>query len=466
MGSRLICAAIACLFFATAAFAFDSGSTGSDGALSPNVDTEIQVPASGILNYSSINIPSGVTVRFLRNALNTPVTLLVSGDATIAGGINVSGQAAPDANGAGNGNVADDGLPGEGGPGGYAGGLGGTIDSTPAHARNGQAGIGPGGGRPAPGTAYNCFGGGGSFGTRGEAAGCGGTQSDTYANPDLLPMVGGSGGAGGTAFLSLGGSGGGGGGGALLIAVSGTLQVTGTILANGGKGGDVGNAVNAGGTTGGGGSGGAIRLVATTLTGNGTVNAVGGIGGAFSSYSNTTDGGAGRIRFEAETFQRTASTNPPYTQGLPGSLFVDGLPTIRISAVAGQPAPAEPTGHSDIILPANAPNPVAVELATTGVPLGTTISVIVTPPHGASTMSISSALQGTVDAATATANVSIPDGPSVLLATLSYSVAGTQQQALSRYTDGEKVISVELAASMSGNTTTTLITASGKRVTL
>lgn len=466
MGIRQVCVAAVSVLLAGPVFAFDSGSTGSDGALNPNVDSEVQVPASGILNYSSIDIPSGVTVRFLRNALNTPVTLLVSGNATIAGSIDVSGQAAPDANGAGNGNVADDGLPGEGGPGGYAGGLGGTIDTVPPNARNGQAGIGPGGGRPGPTTAYNCFGGGGSFGTRGEAAGCSGTQSDSYANPDLLPMVGGSGGAGGVAYLSLGGSGGGGGGGALLIAASGTLQVSGSILANGGRGGNVGNALSAGGATGGGGSGGAIRLVATTLTGNGTVNAVGGNGGVFSNYTNTANGGAGRIRFEAETFQRTASTNPPYTQGLPGGLFVDGLPTIRISAVAGQPAPAEPTGHSDIILPANAPNPVAVELATTGVPLGTTISVVVTPPHGAPTTSVSNGLQGTVGAATATANVSLPDGPSVLLATLSYSVAGTQQQALSRYTDGEKVISVELAASMGGNATTTLITASGKRVTL
>jgi hypothetical protein len=451
---------------ATPALAFDSGSTGSDGALTPNVDTTIPLPDDGVLNFTTINIPSGVTVRFLRNALNTPVVLLVSGNASIAGTVSVSAGAAPDSNGAGDGNVADDGLPGIGGPGGYQGGLGGTIDAVPAGARNGQAGVGPGGGLPAPGSAANCYGGGGSFGTRGSVSGCGSVQSETYANPDLLPLVGGSGGSGGNGFLSLGGGGGGGGGGAILIAVSGTLDVTGGIYASGGRGGNVGNAYNTGGTPGGGGSGGAIRLVATSLSGNGVINAAGGAAGTMSNNNPNIAGGAGRIRLEAETLTRTASTNPPFTQGLPGDLVVTGVPTIRISAVGGQAAPAEPTGYADIVLPTDAPNPLAVELATTNVPLGTTISVIVTPPHGAPTTSISSGLQGTLGAATASASINLPDGSSVLLATLSYSVSGTQQQMLSRYTSGEKVISVELAASMSGASQTTLVTASGRRVTL
>lgn len=453
-------------FVAAPAVAFDSGSTGSDGALAPNVDTEIILPADGVLNYTSIDIPTGVTVRFARNALNTPATLLVAGNATIAGSIDVSGLGAPDSNGAGNGNVADDGLPGIGGPGGYQGGLAGTIDTVPANARVAQAGIGPGGGRPSPTTTTNCHGGGGSFGTQGGASGCGNIQSNTYANADLLPMVGGSGGAGGNGFQSLGGGGGGGGGGALLIAVSGTLNVIGSLNANGGAGGIVGNNHNAGGTPGGGGSGGAIRLVATTLTGNGPISAAGGLGGRWANSNPNPFGGAGRIRLEAETLTRTASTNPPFTQGLPGDLFVAGLPTIRISAVAGQAAPAEPTGNADIILPTDAPNPVAIELATTNVPLGTTISVIVSPPHGAPTTSISSGLQGTVGSATATASATLPDGPSVLLATLSYSVSGNQQQALSHYTGGEPVVAVELAAGMNGSSTTILVTNSGRRVVL
>lgn len=454
-------------FVSLPALAFDSGSTGADGALAPNVDTQIALPASGVLNYASINIPTGVTVRFTRNALNMPVTLLVTGNATIAGIIDVSGGAAADSNGAGNGNVADDGLPGSGGPGGFPGGTGGTVDAVPANARIAQAGIGPGGGRPSPAaTSPNCYGGSGSFGTRGATSGCTAVQSDAYGNADLLPIVGGSGGAGGNAFVNTGGGGGGGGAGALLIAVSGTLQITGSVLANGGAGGRVGNNYNEGGTPGGGGSGGAIRLVATTLSGNGAITATGGREGSWTNNNNSGTGGVGRIRLEAETFTRTAATNPPYSQGVPGALVVTGVPTIRIASVAGQAAPAAPTGNSDIVLPADAPNPVAVGLATTGVPLGTTISVIVSPPHGAPTTSISSGLQGAIGAATATASITLPDGPSVLLATLSFSVAGAQQQALSQYTGGEPVMSVELAAGLTGAGQTTLITASGRRVSL
>jgi hypothetical protein len=53
--------------------AFNSGSTGADGALAPAVPTfEVQVPESGVLNYTSINIPQGTTVKFKKNRLNTP----------------------------------------------------------------------------------------------------------------------------------------------------------------------------------------------------------------------------------------------------------------------------------------------------------------------------------------------------------------------------------------------------------
>ena len=60
--------------------AFDSGSTGADGALAPSAPVTIPLPESGVLNYTSINIPAGVTVKFAPNARNTPVTLLVQGE--------------------------------------------------------------------------------------------------------------------------------------------------------------------------------------------------------------------------------------------------------------------------------------------------------------------------------------------------------------------------------------------------
>ncbi len=80
---------LATLAAASAQAAFNSGSTGADGALNPTVNTEIQLPPSGILNYTTVNIPAGVTVKFKKNAANTPVFILASGDVTIAGKIDI-----------------------------------------------------------------------------------------------------------------------------------------------------------------------------------------------------------------------------------------------------------------------------------------------------------------------------------------------------------------------------------------
>lgn len=455
-------------------FAFDSGSSGADGALTPAVDTEVQLPADGILEYTSIDIPAGISVTFSKNALNTPVTLLVSGDATINGTIDVSGSDAPASAGAGDGNLGDDGLPGEGGPGGFDGGRGGMADdSTGADSpRIAQAGIGPGGGFPTISYLDNisCHGSGGSFGTLGTVSwsSCNGAPGPTYGNDDLLPLVGGSGGSGGGGRQSTGGSGGGGGGGALLIAVSGTLTIAGggEIVANGGRSGDVGhdNSLSSGGRVGGGGSGGGIRLIATNLAGSGSVSATGGRMGAYNGYSWNEYGGKGRIRLEAENFTFSGASNPAYSLAEPGQLVISGMPTIRIASVAGTAAPAEPSGHGDIVLPSDAPNPVEVGLETTNVPVGNTITVTVSPPRGHPFSVVSSALQGSEANATATASVDIPDGPSVLLATLSFSTTQQQSTALSRFTGGEPVVRVELASSMNGEARTRLITESGRSV--
>src|SRR5437870_11080266 len=70
---------------------FSSGSTGVDGAFSPAASQTIQVPESGVFNFTTINIPAGVTITYTRNSKNTPVTILASGDITIAGTISVAG---------------------------------------------------------------------------------------------------------------------------------------------------------------------------------------------------------------------------------------------------------------------------------------------------------------------------------------------------------------------------------------
>jgi len=73
-----------------------SGSDGSDGALNPttNLVINMAVRPSGIYQYTSVNVPSGVTVTFLANANNTPVVWLVQSNCTISGYVDVSGQTA------------------------------------------------------------------------------------------------------------------------------------------------------------------------------------------------------------------------------------------------------------------------------------------------------------------------------------------------------------------------------------
>src|SRR5437870_4617392 len=99
---------------------FSSGSSGADGAFTPTTNTTLTLPANGVFNFTTISIPSGVIVRFTRNAANTPVTLLATASVTIAGTLEVSAT-----NG---GNVVDGTFlgsnAGAGGPGGFAGGSG------------------------------------------------------------------------------------------------------------------------------------------------------------------------------------------------------------------------------------------------------------------------------------------------------------------------------------------------------
>ena len=110
---------------------FNSGSTGADGPFSPTGNTTLTLPPSGVFNFTTINIPSGVTVTFTRNAGNTPAILLATGNVTINGTLDVSGSAA-----------GPFGRPGLGGSGGFDGGPGADGITT------GLAGIGlgPGGG--------------------------------------------------------------------------------------------------------------------------------------------------------------------------------------------------------------------------------------------------------------------------------------------------------------------------------
>ena len=451
---------------------FDSGSTGADGAFNPTADTQLDLPPDGVFNYTTVNIPAGVTVTYSKNGLNTPVTILAAGDVTIAGTIDVSGT---------NGSSVDEGnlalvfgrVPG--GPGGLSGGPGGLpVDVNPA--RRGGDGLGPGAGQGAEPDSTDgspCGGAGGGYGSAGVdtsgPGGCMATGGSEYGDAGLLPLIGGSGGGGGTGADSssndIPGASGGGGGGAILIACSGTVNVTGAILARGGRGGNLSNSTS---TTyagaGGGGSGGAIRIVATTIAGDGAIEAVGGSGGSNYKGPAGAKGGDGRIRLEAEHLQTSTLSSPIASIALPQSVFVAGVPSLRITEVGGVPVPAIPTGVDDVKLPGSTANPVIVTFATTDVPLDNTVTLTVTPPDGPSASAQSDVLSGTVDSATATVAVDLPQGPSVLTATVSYTVVAALGDALSRFAMGERVERVLLADGPSGSQTT-FVSVSGKEYT-
>lgn len=466
--------------------AFNSGSTGVDGAFNPTESQEIQLPPNGVFNYTTVNIPSGVTITYKKNAANTPVVILASGNVTIAGKIDVSARPPADA--------GDISGPGRSGPGGYDGGRGGQSGGDASAWVNGlsgpnvgRAGGGPGGGSPAPVRKPGAWsswpaaigaGGGGAFGSAspGPNGNCPVTPGVTYGNLEMLPLVGGSGGGGGAGGAATPGGGGGGGGGALLIASSGTIEVSGSILANGGAAPQSSSAGR--GTQGGGGSGGAIRLVATTIAGNGAISAAGAsyagewavIENAGTKYvvcsggdsGGSNFGGVGRIRLESETLTRTALTTPNYVGGAPSVLFVPGLPTIAISSIGGVNVPAVPTGNGDVSLPSTLPNPVTVTFATRGVTVGSLIKLRVQPPIGAATSVTSAATTGTIDNATTSVSVDLPAGNSILQASVTYTVLASVGDAMSKYAQGERVEQVRLSTTLGGPSMATLITVSGK----
>lgn len=481
--------ALAAALAAPSAFAFDSGSTGADGALAPTVNTQIALPPSGILNYTTVNIPAGVTVTFRKNALNTPVYLLASGNVTIAGAINISGATAADTGTAGDGNQADDGLPGAGGPGGFDGGRGGKDDQAQNVAvMRGGAGLGPGGGLGGIEGEDGCGSDNRRYRYLGVSAGyatisqdgiyiswgspnwCSGLLSvnvngKPYGSAILQPLIGGSGGGGGRGGTNYPGSGGGGGGGALLIASSGTVTLTGSINANGGYGGLIAGAGVGG--PGGAGSGGAVRIVATRVAGNGSVSAQYGClqGTSISSVFSCTyfRSSVGRIRIEGESITYTGSTTPTYVADVPGPIFLASLPSLRIDTVAGVAVPANPTGNADVVLPATQANPVTITFATTNVPTGNTVLFKLIPAYGTPTEVLSPAISGTTASGSTSVQVSLPQGPSTLQATTTYTVVVAMGEALSQFAQNERVEKVQLTATLGGaDSQVKLITVSGK----
>jgi hypothetical protein len=290
--------------------------------------------ASGVWNFTTINVPPSVTVRFKKNAQNTPVRWLATGNVQIDGTIDLNGSFGA--------NALAPGISAAGGPGGYDGGRGGVaFNSSASYA--GTPGQGPGGGLP--GTSPQ------TSPTNLRDAGWGsynGTTT-TYGNVYLQPLLGGSGGGGGASSDTSNGGNGGGGGGAILIASSLDIFLNGLIRANGG------DREYGGGSYGGVGSGGAILLRADRVTGAGTLQA----------YAANTGTPNGRIRVEAYVRSMTGSRVPAEVVALPAANGeLNQLGTLTVVSVDGVNVVQPPSGNlqtPDVVFSDSGPVTVVVQ---------------------------------------------------------------------------------------------------------
>lgn len=360
---------------------FDSGSNGSFGPLVVDGTTGnrlIALPPDGILNCTTVNIQSPYSLTFTKNAKNTPAYILATGDVNIAGAIYVLGSN----------NVGRRG--GDAGPGGFAGGQGGSNPSN---------GFGPGGGKG--GWYYNdgampagrFIRGGGGFATTGSPAETGGS---IYGNPLLIPLVGGSGGGGGDAPSANQQVGGGGGGGAILIASNTTIafQWNGYYVDASGGYADYGV---------GGGSGGSIRLIAPTVTGNAGLEVSGRVGGGY-----------GRIRVDALTNSLNIVTGSAAYASFGANMvvFPQNSPALRITKAAGTNIAPTQTDPVFVLLPAGSPATQSVTVQATNFNSVVPLVAVLTPEAGDRTtynFQIDNSAGGT---ATGNVDVQIPAGVS------------------------------------------------------
>ena len=393
---------LAVLLVVTANAQVNSGSNGSDGAFNPATDTVINMAdhPNGIYQYSSVNISNGVTVTFIPNANNSPVTWLVQSNVVINGTVDLSGAPPNSAQG------------GWGGPGGWGGGSGGS------------SGLGAGGGTAG---SSSLFPGQSSFGTIGDQNQGQASPGNIYGNIFLIPLVGGSGGGG---LPGNPGYGGAGGGGAILIAANGYINLTGAISANGGAGISNPSWLYWAGR-GGGGSGGAVRLVASVITGVGgqiVVNGGGGYCGTAynsfyqSSFPISNNAGNGRIRFDTYQNNFGGSISGAFTFG---SQFVitpitGQIPQLTVTSIGGIAVSALPTGElstPDAVLSSQQNNPIPVVVSCANLPLNTQITVSVKPANGAVVSATGYNNSGTLASSTATISIVIPRGGGLIYAT-------------------------------------------------
>ena len=187
-----------------------------------------------------------------------------------------------------------------------------------------------------------------------------------------------------------------------------------------------------------------------------------------------SDGGAqyggseGRVRIEGDAITYSGATYPTYVRGTVGPLFIASAPTLRIASVAGQAVPVAPTGSNDVTLPASTTGPVAVTFETVNVPVGNVVQLRVVPAYGVATEALSPAITGSTVSGSAMVSITLPQGPSTLQATTTYTVVVASlgdealSEQLSRLAQNERVEKVEVTVALQGGARAKLITSSGK----
>jgi len=372
---------LAAAFFGTllpAAADLTIPSDGSDGALNITEDTVIDLSQAVtgtwdqnntanagkgvydpekwavVFKYTSVSIAGNTTgtpsmlvgknVTFRNHPSHAPVVWLVQGDVTVAGKLFLSGKP-------GTTNPIEALKPIEAGPGGFRGAAAGPSGS--------GNGYGPDGGTH---WAYNPN----------------GRYASSYGNPQIIPLIGGSG--------ALEGGNLGGGGGAILI-VAQNIAVTGVIDASGG-------------------SGGAIRLVAKTVTGDASINNL---------RSNLNAMPNGRIRIEGVLSPALISS--PETIGVPPAnppaiWPAANVPKARVLSVDAVNAPADPTSPliaaADVAIQNNAPVNILIE--TRDFPIEGVVQLAVIPKFAGRSWLTATRLSGDINLATWRVTTTLPNG--------------------------------------------------------
>jgi len=355
-----------------AAAAINIPSDGSDGALSPVADLVIDlsqaVPGTWsdnntgadigkgiydatqwaiVFEYSSVNIPPGVTVSFANHPSKAPVIWLVSGDVTIDGTLSLKGGSVFSA-----GSGLESLVATPAGPGGFRGG--------PVGPEGRGRGLGPGGAETSGGDQIPVY----------------RSGIFEYGNPQILPLIGGAGGASNSTTAGSGG------GGAILIACRNNIQLEGHIDCSGGNT-HVDFAVLRG-------AGGAVRLIAEQVSGTGTLDCRGGFWDKDSPEDTTFEQGRseGRIRVETVSFSPTITMFPETVAVAPADpplLFPPAnAPSVRIISVDALLAPADPTAPlqatSDVAIQNN--GSVKIVLQTENFPIEGVVQVRVAEKFG------------------------------------------------------------------------------------